>query len=102
MLKSGAAFDVSASLGVGLDSRYESGRLTLAGTETDDAFVTDVHVSVPARQANVHGMLQRLSLSLRLNNVFDASFATPAGVEHRQAAIVQDGRNLSAELRYRF
>jgi len=102
MLKSGAAFDVAASFGLGLDSRYESGRLTLAGTETEDAFVTDVHVSVPARQANVHGMLQRLSLSLRLNNVFDASFATPGGVEHRQAAIVQDGRNLSAELRYRF
>jgi outer membrane receptor for ferric coprogen and ferric-rhodotorulic acid len=46
--------------------------------------------------------MQRLELSLRLNNVFDATFATPGGVEHRQAAIVQDGRNLSAELRYRF
>jgi hypothetical protein len=37
-----------------------------------------------------------------LNNLFDASFATPAGVEHRQAAIAQDGRTVSAELRYRF
>ena len=44
----------------------------------------------------------RLELSLRVNNVLDATYATPGGVEHRQAAITQDGRNLSVELRYRF
>ena len=55
-----------------------------------------------APRVSARGSLDRLELSLRLNNVFDASFATPGGVEHRQAAIAQDGRNVSAELRYRF
>ena len=103
MLKAGTAFDVTGWLGAGMDARYESGRRTLAGTETDDAFVTDLHLLLPARSAtSPRGTLERLELSLRLNNLFDASFATPGGVEHRQAAIVQDGRTVSAELRYRF
>jgi outer membrane receptor protein involved in Fe transport len=85
-----------------MDTRYESGRRTLAGTETDGVFVSDLHLLLPARPSAARGVMQRLELSLRLNNVFDATFATPGGVEHRQAAIVQDGRNLSAELRYRF
>jgi iron complex outermembrane receptor protein len=102
MLKAGAAVDLAGSLGAAMDTRYESGRRTLAGTETDGVFVSDLHLLLPARPSAARGVMQRLELSLRLNNVFDATFATPGGVEHRQAAIVQDGRNLSAELRYRF
>lgn len=102
MVKAGAALDLTGWLGAAVDTRYESGRRTLAGTETDAAVLSDLHLLVPARTATARGVLQRLELSLRLNNLFDASFATPGGVEHRQAAIRQDGRNLSAELRYRF
>jgi iron complex outermembrane receptor protein len=103
MLKGGAALDVAGWLATALDTRYESSRLTLAGTETDPAVITDLHLLFPARASGARrGSRDRLELSLRLNNVFDASFATPGGVEHRQAAIAQDGRNLSAELRYRF
>jgi iron complex outermembrane receptor protein len=102
MLKAGATADLTPYLGAALDTRLESGRRTLAGSDTDAAFVSDLHLLVPARPSAAGGVLQRLELSLRLNNVFDATFATPGGVEHRQAAILQDGRNLSAELRYRF
>ncbi len=102
MVKAGAALDVNDYLVVAFDSRYGSGRRTLAGTMTDGALISDLHLLVPARATRARGMLQRLELSLRLNNVFDTDFATPGGVEHRQAAIAQDGRNLSAELRYRF
>ncbi|HUQ14495.1 MAG TPA: TonB-dependent receptor [Gemmatimonadales bacterium] len=102
MLKAGTALDVTGWLGAAADTRYESGRRTLVGTETDPAIISDVHLLVPAPPAAAGSLLQRLELSLRLNNVFDASFATPGGVEHRQAAIAQDGRTVSAELRYRF
>lgn len=103
MLKAGATADLTRWLGAGMDTRYESGRRTLAGTETDPAFISDLHFLLPARSAtSPRGPIDRLELSLRINNVLDASFATPAGVEHRQAAIAQDGRNLSAEIRYRF
>jgi hypothetical protein len=103
MVKGRAAADLSRWVGAAADLRYESGRLTLLGTETADALVTDLHLLLPGRSAAVpRGALDRMELSLRLNNVFDAPFATPGGVEHRQAAIPQDGRTVSAELRYRF
>jgi outer membrane receptor for ferrienterochelin and colicins len=103
MLKSGAALELKHWLAAAVDARYETGRRTLAGTETDPVFVSDLHLLVPARSsAAARGPLDRLELSLRLNNVFNASFATPGGVEPRQAAIAQDPRTASAELRYRF
>jgi outer membrane receptor for ferrienterochelin and colicins len=103
MLKAGSTADVTRWLGAGMDARYESGRRTLAGTETDPAFISDLHLLLPARStSSPRGPVDRLELSLRINNLFDASYATPGGVEHRQAAIAQDGRTVSAELRYRF
>jgi iron complex outermembrane receptor protein len=103
MLKAGATLDVTSWLGAAVDTRYESKRRTLAGTATDPAFVSDLHLLIPARSSGAAlGPLDRLELSLRINNLFDASYATPGGVEHRQAAIAQDGRTVSAELRYRF
>jgi iron complex outermembrane receptor protein len=103
MLKSGATLELTGWLAAAVDARYETGRRTLAGTETDPVLVSDLHLLVPARSSAAgRGPLDRLELSLRLNNVFDAPFATPGGVEHRQAAITQDRRTVSAELRYRF
>jgi iron complex outermembrane receptor protein len=102
LLKGGAALDLTGWLAAGMDTRYESSRLTLAGTETDPAVITDLHLLFPAHASAGRRTLDRLELSLRLSNLFDASFATPGGVEHRQAAIPQDGRTVSAELRYRF
>jgi hypothetical protein len=41
-------------------------------------------------------------MQLRFANVFNRAYSTPGGIEHRQPAIRQDGRNLIAELRYHF
>ena len=43
-----------------------------------------------------------VQISLRVNNLFNAAYATPGGPEHLQPSIEQDRRNVSAELRYRF
>lgn len=102
MVKTGAGRDLTAWLGVGVDTRYESSRRTLAGTETDPAFVTDLHLLYPGRGSGGSSVSSRVEASLKLHNLFDATYATPGGPEHRQAAIVQDGRSVSAELRYRF
>ena len=103
MLKAGTATDLSPWFGVGIDTRYESSRRTLAGTETEPAFISDLHFLLPARSTtSPRGPIDRLELSFRVNNLFDASYATPGGAEHRQAAIAQDGRTVAAELRYRF
>ena len=102
MAKAGLAQELAPRLVVGADARYESSRRTLLGGRTDPAFVTDLHLLLPAGARARGTAADRIELSLRVNNVFDATYATPAGVEHRQAAITQDGRTMSVELRYRF
>jgi hypothetical protein len=102
MVKGGTGLELTRWIGVGADVRYESGRRTLLGTETRLALITDLHLLLPSHSAaSPRGPLDRAELSLRLDNLFDTAFATPGGVEHRQAAIPQDGRTASAEPRYR-
>lgn len=79
-------------LSLGARLRAESGRLTLAGARTAPFAVADVNLS--ARLA------PRLRGSLLAQNLLDASYATPGGVEHLQDAIAQDGRKLTLRLEY--
>lgn len=75
--------------------RCESGRLTLRGTHTGAFCVGDVNL-VSER------LVRGLTASLRVTNVFDRPYYAPGGYEHRQAAIVQRGRQLIVSLGYRF
>jgi outer membrane cobalamin receptor len=100
LLKGGAAVGLPGGVRPALEGRYESGRRTIAGTWTDDFFVADLHLGFTPPQRD--GALSHLDLSLRMRNLFGTRYATPGGVEHVQPAIVQDGRALLAQLRYRF
>jgi outer membrane receptor protein involved in Fe transport len=73
------------------------------GTGTSPSLVADFNLVVPARspEGAPHG-LERFQMVLGMRNLLDTEWATPAGLEHRQAAIQQDGRTVSVELRYRF
>ncbi len=77
-------------------SRYESSRITLQGSSTDPFVLLDLNVAV----TRPLGHLQTVEVVGRINNLFDTKYATPGGTEHLQAAIQQDGRNLSLELRF--
>ncbi len=100
LLKAGISAPFASWVGGGLEGRAESGRSTLYGTRTAAYAVGNLHLwfSPLGDMAGDGG----LRLSLRVNNLFDAVYATPGGVEHVQPAIEQDRRNVSAELRYRF
>ena len=100
MVKAGISAPLANRVGGAFESRFESGRATLYGTRTGAYTLSNVHVWFsPFGSLAAEGGLQ---LSLRVNNLFNAEYATPGGVEHIQPAIEQDRRNLSAELRYRF
>lgn len=95
MLKGGAACRFLADrLTLATEARYESSRLTVYGTKTDDYVVANVHVS--------GSVGERLRLECRISNVFDTQFKTPGGFEHRQKAIEQDGRNVIIGLKVAF
>ncbi|HYC31248.1 MAG TPA: TonB-dependent receptor, partial [Gemmatimonadales bacterium] len=101
LLKAGVAADLARSLGAALEARYESSRVTVYGTRTDAFGIANLNVWLsPLRRSTRED--GRLLVSVRVSNLFDVDYANPGGVEHVQAAIAQDGRAVSAELRYRF
>lgn len=102
LAKSGAEYRLRSGLLTGLELRYESGRRTVYGTSTDPFLLATLTLTATPRVLQRSHATERLTLALRVANLFDASYATPGGVEHRQPAIPQDGRSVLAELRYRF
>jgi iron complex outermembrane receptor protein len=108
--KFGAAAALRRWIRPALQVRWESGRRTVYDTHTSAYALADLNVVITphvgvwnARGRNgKHGAGESFEMRLRLNNVFDRNYSTPGGIEHRQPAIRQDGRNLVAELRYHF
>jgi outer membrane receptor protein involved in Fe transport len=98
LAKAGISAPFGAGLGGALEGHFESSRMTVYATRTAAYAVGNLHLWFGPKS----GPGDRLQLSLRINNLFDASYATPGGLEHLQPAIQQDRRNLSGELRYRF
>lgn len=72
---------------VAVRARYESGRWTLAGAETDAAVVVNAFFNVLRIGGHV-------DLCFAARNILDASVSYPGGLEHRQDRIIQDGRTL--------
>ena len=99
MVKAGISAPFGQRLGGALEGRFESSRVTVYDTRTEAYAVENLHCWF---SPGGRGSAERLRLSLRINNLFNASYATPGGVEHLEPAIQQDRRNFSAELRYRF
>jgi outer membrane receptor protein involved in Fe transport len=85
-----------------LTVRHETGRRTLDGLSTPAFVRTDVNLGVaPSRLLSWH-WLESSDVSLRISNAFNAKYAIPAALEHRQRTIAQDGRMLSLRFRREF
>ncbi len=82
-----------------ITARYESSRKTARGSHTGAFFLTDLNLRVLPLPASSD---RQFELGLRINNLLDAAYASPGGAELLQSSIPQDGRTLSAELRFGF
>jgi iron complex outermembrane receptor protein len=82
--------------------RHETQRRTIAGTWTPAFARSDMTIGFTPSETTVLPWATGLDVSLRARNIFDAHYATPAGVEHLQAGIPQDGRVLSLSLDWTF
>jgi outer membrane receptor protein involved in Fe transport len=92
MLKAGVSTPTSRRWYGGLEMQYEGQRLTYAGQETDAALLTNL---------NIGGSLHRsFGASVAIRNLFDVSYGTPGGLEHRQDIIEQDGRSFTLMLKW--
>jgi iron complex outermembrane receptor protein len=93
---------VSDALRSAVVVRHESGRLTLDGSSTPDFVRTDLNVGYDLPKSLLGDAGRSADLSLRVTNLFDKRYFTPGGVEHRQMAIVQDGRALTMRFDWRY
>jgi iron complex outermembrane receptor protein len=77
-----------------VDIRYDHERLTVQNTQLDGFWLVGASVSTPELKD-----LGRVRLTAR--NLLGAEYATPGGLEHVQAAIAQDGRQVSVQVELR-
>ncbi len=97
LAKAGVVFPVVRYLRCGLESQYESERLTVYGTETASFLLVNLNLTTA-----FHPFSTRTTASLLVRNMFDEVYGTPGGFEHAQPAIEQDGRTFILGLETRF
>jgi outer membrane receptor for ferrienterochelin and colicin len=83
-----------------LSLRHESGRRTIAGTETPDFVRTDLGATYVGTSQRWRGA--RPDVSLRVSNLFGKGHFAPAGFEHAQVMIPQAGRAARLQLDWHF
>lgn len=70
-----------------------------AGVETDPFTRVDTNIEYAFRSGPE--WLSAAAISLRATNLFAADYATPGGYEHRQTAILRDGRTVTLRVAWR-
>lgn len=77
------------------EMQYETSRRTVYGKKTGSYVLANLNISTEQ-------ILDHLGCSILVRNLFDVAYKTPGGLEHRQAAILQDGRNYTVRIEYAF
>jgi outer membrane receptor protein involved in Fe transport len=94
-----AKLGLSASLGSSwmgaLEGLLESGRETIPGSSTSALTLVDANFQWASER-------RPISVSLRVRNLLGETYYHPAGFEHVQARLRQDGRSFTLRLGYRF
>jgi iron complex outermembrane receptor protein len=94
LVKANAALPLAAGWTLGVESRFVGRRATRLGNVSGYA-VQNLTLSTQA-------LLPGVEVSATVLNLFDRAYADPAGQEHYQDALGQDGRALRLNLRYGF
>ena len=97
LAKFGIGVPLGAYLRCGVESQFETGRLTVYRTQTDSFMLVNLNVTTAFNPFST-----RTVASLLVRNLFDEAYATPGGYEHVQPAIPQDGRTFIVGLETRF
>jgi iron complex outermembrane receptor protein len=91
VLKLGLSVPVLKHFFTSVEAFYESDRITLSGNRTKSFLLTNVHL------ASVK-LFNHFKFSFQVRNMFDVEYRTPAGYEHFQDSILQNGRNFTLKI----
>ncbi|MBT3271356.1 TonB-dependent receptor [Candidatus Poribacteria bacterium] len=95
LARAGAAVPVLPKVFVAAELIVESGRLTVQDTETDPLALLNLNLSTT-------DLFGGARAALLVRNVLDEAYAYPGGLEHLQAAILQNGREVAVTIEHRF
>jgi iron complex outermembrane receptor protein len=103
-IRIGLSYQLYPSLTLSSELRYTSERYTVLRTTIDSYVIANLNLNFKpiVQDDGWQDILNNIECSLLVNNLFNTSYATPGGIEHRQSAIVQDGRNYLFRLGYTF
>ncbi|MCI0616614.1 TonB-dependent receptor, partial [bacterium] len=91
-----ASFPLISQLRATAEMKYESARRTVQAATTRDYLLINLNL---VTKSSFH---KHLELSFLINNLFDVNYQTPGGLEHKQPAIRQNGRNFILGAGYTF
>lgn len=94
LAKVGASSALGERIEASVETIVEASRLTIRGTETDRVFLANARVGVTLPRS--------LHLSMVVRNLFNTAYVSPAGYEHLQDVIRQDGRTITLKLEKAF
>ncbi len=86
---------LSGRLTFGVETRYTSSRLTLAGEQVPGFWISSVNI-VQRR------VLRNVRVAVDVDNLFDRRYEDPVSEEHIAGTIVQDGRTARVKLSWGF
>ncbi|MDP2207312.1 MAG: TonB-dependent receptor [Bacteroidota bacterium] len=95
LIKFGINFPLFEYFYAGTEVQWETERLTVYNTKTDPYLLSNLNIKTKP-------LFNSLTVSFLVRNLFDADYKHPGGFEHRQAGIIQNGRNFIASLDYKF
>ena len=96
MFKAGLSYPLKPNFHAGGEFIYESSRLTIRETRTAPFFLVGLNLRFTPRFSEYsewERLANMMEMSFQVNNLFNVSYEMPAGFEHRQTSIVQNGRN---------
>lgn len=94
MTKVGVECPLLAKVYGAAEMLYESERGTVYGTKTASYFLANVSLSTKP-------LFHHMKFAFLVRNVFDATYQTPGGYEHKQVGITQNRRNFALKVEYR-
>ncbi|MBI5215311.1 MAG: TonB-dependent receptor [Ignavibacteriae bacterium] len=103
ILRLGFSYQLVPSLTLSSEVRYTSERYTVNRTTTDPFIIANLNIHAKAgtkAESGIGKLLNNIECSLLVENIFNTSYATPGGIEHRQDAIPQDGRTFLFRIGY--
>jgi len=95
LVKLGFILPVISNLLLAANLNYESERLTVYNTRTNDYLLINANLCFS-------GLFNLFDVSARVNNLLNIIYRHPGGYEHVQHSIIQNGRNYSITLKLNF